>query len=100
MRQLQQAISFTAHGREYDDDLIPVFNRLLDPIRHTMDALDRANRGPSVLLDNQGHNRYDPLAKRRTTNFVASRGAVVEAFASTSVNRRPATREDFAELSR
>jgi hypothetical protein len=32
----------------------------------------------------------EPLANSRTTNFVASRGAAANAWASASVNRRPA----------
>ena len=79
MRQPKQPIRFSAHrGQDYYDAMSLLVG-LLDAIGHAVDPLDRAHGCPPIFLDNQRHDRQDPFAKSRTTNFVASRGGTVEA---------------------
>jgi hypothetical protein len=40
MGKLEQPIGFTAHSRQHNNHLVPVFDSSLNAIRHAVDALD------------------------------------------------------------
>ena len=100
MRQPNQAIRFSAHRGQDDHDAMAILVSFLDAVGHAVDPLDRAHGRSPIFLNNQRHDRQDPFANSRTTNFVASRGGTVEARASASINLRPVAAEGVAALSR
>jgi hypothetical protein len=56
MRQFEQPIGLSTHGREDHDHLMAVLAGMLDTISHTVNAFDRPDGGPAVFLDNQCHD--------------------------------------------
>ncbi len=87
MRQLEQTVGLTAHGREHDDCTVPCPLCLRHAVGDTVDPLDGSHRRTAIFLDDQGHRRQ-LFEKNLLTNFVASRGGIFVASASASVKRR------------